>query len=157
MDKAIGEGDIAGDLFREAVQTAIFFEMGLMDGKQGAAQQGQRADEIGIAAAGGVFAQAGVLAPVVTVFHAGPMVAHVLEPAFRRMGLRRAVADIVAGDLEELAIAEAGVMYPQRAARMGEIHLHRFGGGGGDPPRFAPAVGLLGQGKKGAAAVLRAR
>ena len=90
---ATGERDVAGDLIREAVQSAAFFEMGLMDGKPGAAQQSQGPDEIGI------------------------MVAHVLEPAFRRMGLRGPVADMVAGDVEGLAVAEAGMVNPpaQRA------------------------------------------
>ncbi len=51
------------------------------------------------------------------VFHAGPMG---VKPAFQGMGLRRAVAE-----------------------RMGEVHFHRIGtGGGGAPPGFAPAVRL---------------
>ena len=157
MDKAIGERDIAGGLFREAVQTTIGLKMRLMDGKQGAAQERQRPDDTGIATACGIFPQAGILAPMETVFYACPMVAHVLEPSFGRMTLDGAVGDIVSGDVERLAIARADMADPQCAARMGIVHLHRFDGGDGYSPCFAPAMSLLGQGKKGVAAVFRAR
>ena len=157
MDKAIGERDITGDLFRKAVQPIICFKMRLMNGNQGAAQERQRPDDTGMATSSGIFPQAGILAPMETIFYACPMVAHVLEPAFGRMTLGGAVGDIVSGDVERLAITRADMVDSQCAARMGIVHLHGFDGGDGYSPCFAPAMSLLGQGKKGEAAVFRAR
>jgi len=47
----------------------------LVEVKYDVAQEDQRADEIGIATAGFILEQAGVLAPMVADFHAGPVIA----------------------------------------------------------------------------------
>lgn len=54
--RPLREGDIGGDGFGETVEAAVVFEVGLVNGEEGVAEQGQSADEIGISAAGMVLA-----------------------------------------------------------------------------------------------------
>ena len=94
-----------------------------MDGEKGVAQQSQRTDQIGIAATRSILAQAGILAPVQAVFHARPMITDILNPLRRRSGGRGTVADVVAGFIEQFALAYSKVPDGQRATGVGEIDL----------------------------------
>lgn len=128
-----------------------------MDGEESIAQQGQGADEIGIAASGVVFAEAGVLAPVEAVFDASPMVADEAYPLCGGMGLIEAIADVVALFIEGLTVAESKVVEAQSTTGMGEVHFHGLDGRYPDTPGFESAVPFLGDVKKGAEAVRLAR
>ena len=55
-------------------------EMVWQEGQQRTAQEGQRRQEIGVAAAGAVFTQESISPPMVAVFHARPVAANELEP-----------------------------------------------------------------------------
>lgn len=131
--------------------------MRLVDGEQRVTQQRQRTHDVGISAAGSVFAQAGILAPMKTIFHARPMVAHVLEPLFRRMSVSGAVANVVTGFVERLTLASTGMVDAQRTTGVREVHFQRLDGDGRDAPRFPSTMSLPVQVKKGEEAVLRAR
>jgi len=132
--------------------------MRLMDGEERIAQQGQGPDQIGIPAAGVVFAQAGVLAPMQSVFHTCPVVAHVLQPFGKGVGLVRPIADVIARFLEGLAVAGAAVMDSQRAARVREVYVERFDGDTADAPGLMPSMSVgMHVEKRGTAAVRRAR
>ena len=128
-----------------------------MDGEEGVTQQGQGADEIGVAAAGVVFAQAGVLAPVETVFDTGPVVAHEGYPLLRGMSLIDAITDVVSLFIERLTVTEPEVVDTHSTSGMGEVHFHGVDSGYSDPPGFMAAVSFLGDVKKGEAAVRLAR
>ena len=56
--------------------------------QKGAADQGEVGHQIGIAAAGAVFAAKGIAAPVVAIFYSAPVAADEVDPAFVR-ALRR--------------------------------------------------------------------
>ena len=94
-----------------------------MNGKEGIAQQSQRADQIGITATRSILAQAGILAPVQAIFHARPMITDILNPLRGRAGGRGTVADVVAGFIERFALAYSKVPDGQRATGVGEIDL----------------------------------
>lgn len=129
-----------------------------MNGEQRVAQQSQRPDKIRIAATGVVFTEAGIFAPVQSVFDSGPMVAHVLQPFGKGVGLVPPIADVIARFVEGLAVAGAVVMDPQRAARVREVHVERFDGDAADAPGLMASVALgMHVEKRGTAAVRRAR
>ena len=128
-----------------------------MDSEEGVTQQGQGTDEIGITAAGMVFAEAGVLAPVETVFDTSPVVANAADPLFWGMGLIDAITDVVAIFIERLTVTESEVVDAQGTTGMGEVHFHRLDSGYPDTPGFMAAVPFLGDVKKGEAAVRLAR
>jgi hypothetical protein len=137
----------------EAVQAAIVFEVGLVDGEEGIAQQGQSANEIGIAATGVVLTQAGILAPMETVFDPCPVVSNKAYPLLGCMRVIQTVADVIAFFIESDALAGTEVMDFKGASRMGEVDLHGFDGDYSDPPRFVAAVSFVEDVKKGEAAV----
>jgi len=131
--------------------------MGLMDGEEGVAHQGQGSDQIGVAATGVIFTQARILAPMEPVFDSGPVIANVLEPLLQRMGVVRAIADVVAGFVEGFAVTGAGVVDAQRTAGMGEVDFQRLNRAAADAPGLVATMPLAGYvGKRGVAAVRRA-
>ena len=151
------EGWTCGDLFGEAVESAIVFQVWLVDGKQGAAQQGQGTYDIGIAASCVIFTQAGVFSPMMAVFRPRPVAADVVQPLFRGMRLSLTVGDVVAVVFEVLAVPPAGVKDSQGASSMGEVDLQRVEFDEAYRPAFQASVGFLGDGKRGEAAVVAAR
>ena len=130
----------------------------LVNSEQGATEQGQCADDVGITAAGVVFSEASVFAPVMSVFDSGPVISDVLHPLFERMGLFGTIADVVARFVERLAEASPVVLDTQSAARMREVHLHGLDRDAADAPSFVASVPFVHDvGKKGVAAVRCAR
>lgn len=146
-----------GDGFCEAIDSAVLFQMRLMDSEEGIAQERQRANQVGITAAGGIFAQTGILTPVQAVFDPSPMIPHMLNPMFGRVGIGGAVADVVAGLIERRPLTRAEMPDGQGALRMREIHLQRFNRLLLNPPGFLASMSFLDYIKKGVGAVFLAR
>lgn len=48
MDESVGESRIGCDRFCESVEAAVLFMMGLVNGEERVAKQGQCADDVGV-------------------------------------------------------------------------------------------------------------
>jgi hypothetical protein len=132
--------------------------MGLVNGEERIAQQGQGADQIGVSTARVIFTQARILAPMEPDFDSCPVIANVLEPFLERMSGRGPIADVVAGFVEWLTVASAGMVDPQRTTCVGEIDFHRLNSAAADSPDLVASMPLVRYvGKRGVAAVRRAR
>ena len=65
--------------------------------QKGAADQGEVGHQIGIAAAGAVFAAQGITAPVVAIFYSAPVGTDEVDPAFVRALRRLLTGEVVSG------------------------------------------------------------
>lgn len=110
--------------------------------EQGAAQERQIRQEVGVAAAGTIFTQEHVAAPVVADFHPGPVPANQCEPLAGRIGLRfgtgKIVAGFVAGDPGFFDRPFAA--QDDQGAGKGEVGGQGFDGKGVEPADFCASV-----------------
>ena len=65
--------------------------------QKGVADEGEVGHQIGIAAAGAVFAAKGIAAPVVAIFYSAPVAADEVDPAFVRALRRLLTREVVSG------------------------------------------------------------
>ena len=112
----------------------------LYESEQRVAQQGEVADEIGIAAAGGIFAPDGILAPVVAVFYSAPVSPDEVVPLVPGALCGSKAADVVANRFGFLAVAQALQPDGDDASGMGEAALHGAGRQDGDGALFDAPV-----------------
>ena len=143
---------MGGTVFIEAGQGLPGFDGGLDQGQQGIAQQGDGADDVGVAAAGPIFSAAGVAPPMVAVFHAAPMAADQFQPLRGRAFGGREAADEAAkvGSGRALSPHDGGVDAQDRP-RKREVGPQRFYGGEEDAPALLAAVVFFVEGQKGGA------
>lgn len=120
--------------------------------EEGAAQEGEIGEGVGVAGAGTVLAPDSVAAPVVADFDAGPVALDEREPLGRGVrggfGAGQVVADFVGGDGG--ALHRAGAAHDDQGARIGEVGGERFEREGVDATGDDAAVAGLGEEKKGA-------
>lgn len=122
--------------------------------EEGAAQQGEIGEGVWITGAGAVLAPAGVAAPMVADFNAGPVALDEREPL--RGGVRggfgagQIVADFGGGDGG--AFDRAGAAHHDQGARVGEVGGQRFDREGVDAAGDNAAVAGIGAEKKGVGA-----
>ena len=121
------------------------------EGQQGAAKQCEVGQEVGLAAAGAVFAQEDVASPVVADFHAAPVAANEGKPLVWLILFRVGAGKVIV----RLGGGPAGLFDGARVAQdddgagTGEVGLQRFDGEGMDLADFDAAVDGIGLGKKG--------
>ena len=141
-----------GTVFEELRQGLLGFEDGRDQGQQGVAQQGDGADDVGVAAAGAIFSAAGVAPPMVAVFHAAPMAADQFQPLRGRAFGGREATDEAAkvGSGRALSPHDGGVDAQDRP-RKREVGPQRFYGGEEEDPALLAAVVLFVEGPKGGA------
>ena len=134
------------DLGQRLVRKVVWEE-----GEQGAAQQREVGQEVGLAAAGAVFAQEDVASPVVADFHAAPVAANEGKPLVWLILFRVGAGKVIV----RLGGGPAGLFDGARVAQdddgagTGEVGLQRFDGEGMDLADFDAAVDGIGLGKKG--------
>jgi len=102
--------------------------MGIDDHEQGVADQRQVADEVGVAAAGAVFAPDGVFPPMIAVFNPAPVAADEPVPSGIAAAFGRLAADVVAYVFVGLSVAVAFAVDGDDAARVRECGLQGTGG-----------------------------
>ena len=124
------------------------------EGEEGAAQEGEIGEGVGVARAGAVFAPDGVAAPVVADLDAGPVALDEREPLGRGVrggfGAGEVVTDFVGGDGG--AFHRAGAAHHDQGARKGEVGRERFEREGVDAAGDDAAVAGIGEEKKGVCA-----
>ena len=120
-------------------------------GEQGAAQQSEVGEGVGVAGAGAVLAPDGVAAPVVADFHTGPVAADEGVPSGGG-----ALAGPLAGEVEALlgglpaGLCRNGLATnDDQAAGEGEVEGLGLDGEGVEAAVFEAAVAFGGLGKKG--------
>ena len=120
-------------------------------GEQGAAQQREVGQEVGLAAAGAVFAQEDVPSPVVADFHAAPVAANQGEPVQWAVLVWPGAGKIIVrfGGGPASFFDRALVAQDDQRAGPGEVRRQRFDGEGMELADFNPSVGGVGLGKKG--------
>ena len=96
--QALNTERMGAQVFEDGGKATKPFAQAGVDGEECAAQECERADEGGIAAARLVFTQDGVACPMVTDFDAAPMVADGADPGFRCQGVWGQTGDEVAGE-----------------------------------------------------------
>ena len=124
------------------------------EGEEGAAQEGESGEGVGVSRAGAVLAPEGVAAPVVADFDAGPVALDECEPLGRSVrggfGAGEVVADFVGGDGG--ALHGAGAAHDDHGAGVGEVSSERFEREGVDAAGDDAAVAGIVLEKKGACA-----
>ena len=141
-----------GAVLVEGRQGPTGFEGGRDQGQQGIAQQGDGADDVGIAAAGSIFSAAGVAPPMVAVFHAAPMATDQFQPlGGRAVGGREAADEATEVGSGRVLAPHDGGADAQDRARKREVGPQRFYGGEEDGPALLAAVVLFVEGQKGGA------
>ena len=127
--------------------------------KQCAAQQAQRADQVGIAAAGLVFQPTRVATPVIADLHAAPVSTDQAQPC--RCGAHELfhAAEEVACFLRAMTLAVRLFVHGHHSSGVRDVGLKRFDGGQRQFATFDPSVSFLVAGKRGerTAVSLRAR
>lgn len=119
--------------------------------QDGVAQEHEGADEAGVAGAGFVFEEEGVLAPVEAVFDAGPVTAHEGDPLVVGSFVGREAAEVEArfgGGRSVVLVVPAGLDGEEGACE-GEAGGGRFDGREAQRADFDTAVGAVRLGKKG--------
>lgn len=121
------------------------------EGQQGAAKQCEVGQEVGLAAAGAVFAQEDVPSPVVADFHAAPVAANEGEPLLRLILFRVGAGKVIVrlGGSQAGLFDGALVAQDDHGVGSGEVRRQRFDGEGMDLAGFDAAMGGVGPGKKG--------
>ena len=122
-------------------------------GQQGAPQQSEISQEIGVATPGAVFTHHCIAPPVVADFHSAPVTANQLQPLSvgilggERTG--KVIARLGGGEAGLLK----GALTPQHHQRAGvrKIHCQRFDGEGIEAAGFRAAMSGGGVDKKGVA------
>ena len=119
--------------------------------QQGAAQDGQIGQEIGVAAARAVFSHKRIAPPVIANFHSAPVSANELEPRCGAVLVRYGAGEIVMGLGGGLAgsFDGAAVAQDDQGSGKGEIGCEGFDGEGVQVPDFDPSVSGMGVDKKG--------
>jgi len=138
------------ELFEHLGQRAVWKLVG-QEGQQGAAEEREVGQEIGVAAAGAVFAQKDIAPPVVADFHAAPVAANQGEPVQWAVLVWPGAGKIIVrfGGGPASFFDRALVAQDDQRAGPGEVRRQRFDGEGMELADFNPSVGGVGVGKKG--------
>lgn len=92
------------------------------------------------------------------VFDSCPVIAHVLEPLLKGMGVVRPIADVVTSFVEGFAVTCAGMVDSQRTTGMRKIDFQRVDSAASDSPGLVASMSFVGYvGKRGVADVRRTR
>ena len=121
------------------------------DSQQGAADQGDVGQQVGIAAAGAVFPHEYIASPVITDFHAAPVATNQRQPlagtVFFRSGAGKIIVGLGGG--QPRLFDRPLIMLNNQSARKGEVRRQRFDGEGMEPTEVNSSVVRLQIGKKG--------
>ena len=119
--------------------------------QQGAAQDGQIGQEVGVAAARAVFSHKRITPPMIADLHSAPVSANELEPRCGAVLVRCGAGEVVMGLGGGLAgsFDGAAVAQDNQGSGKGEIGCERFDGKGVQTPDFDPSVSGMGIDKKG--------
>lgn len=126
--------------FGECGQAAVGFEFIVNDGQQGAAQQGQVADKVCVAAARGIFAPDCVAALVAAVLNASPVSPDESVPLRRRVFFRFVAADVIANRNGCFAGSLALEPDGEYDSCVRKAAFHGVGRGVGDRTLFDPSM-----------------
>jgi hypothetical protein len=155
-DEGEGGGRKGGQSFGFAGEAGELGAVAGVEEEADAAQKGEIGEDVGVSAAGAVFAQSGVAAVVVAIFDASPVGADQVDPVFRA-----AMIPGLAGEVEAFFVALLVGLFEQSGAADfeddptgGEPGGQRRGGAEADFAGFDAAVSAGGLGKKGDSAGL---
>ena len=138
------------EVFVDLRQRTVWEVLG-QERQQDTAEERDVGEEMGVAAAGAVFALEHIALPMIADFHAAPVAANQREPLVRAVLLRPGAGQIIMGFGGGPAglFDRALVAQDDHGAGSGEVRGQRFDGEGMNLADFNPSVGGLGVGKKG--------
>lgn len=121
------------------------------DGQHGAADQGDVGQQVGIAAAGAIFAHERIAPPVIAVFHPTPMAPNEDQSLAGAVLVRRGAGKIIVrfSGGQARFFDRPLAMLNDPGARIGEVRRQWFDGEGMEPPEVNSFVAGLEIGKKG--------